>query len=52
MPVNHESDSVDQIQRLADQFGEELRLRRGSQRRAQREFHIVRVVRSTGAAQG
>ena len=48
MPVNHESDSVDQIQRLADQFGKTVQLRRGSQRRAQRQLRVVRIVAKCG----
>ena len=51
MPVNHESDSVDQVQRLADAVRQEVQLRCGPQRRPQRQLHIVRVVRGARATQ-
>jgi cellulose biosynthesis protein BcsQ len=49
MPVNHESDSVDQIQRLADQFGKKCGY--VVVRNAAHSESFVRVVRSAGATQ-
>ena len=52
MPVNHESDSVDQIQRLTDEFGNKCGYVVVRNAAHSDSFAIFRIVRSSRAAQG